>query len=185
MGVVNLRGAQRVVILSGIGLVNYALLQPYRARGIHFTGLLGGLVNSRAVGALARRCGGQEEGAEEVALEGMRRANVAMMAWNGLIREIFALAALGYRWLAVWGMGIATGWLVFRAMREGRETAAPKIQPAFPFSLRQALPLGALHLAPRGAVVMAGQWLGTGGFLVVTFLRGRVRSASMTAAVAT
>jgi uncharacterized membrane protein (DUF4010 family) len=187
LGVVNLRGAWLVVVvLSGIGLVNYALLRLYGARGIHFTGLLGGLVNSTAaVGELARRCGGQEGGAEAVALEGMLLANVAMMARNGLILAIFAPAALGHGWLAVGGMVAVTGWLVFRAMRRGRGTAAPEIRLAFPFSLRQALLFGALYLVLRGAVVLAERWLGTGGFLVVAFLGGLVSSASTTAAVAT
>jgi uncharacterized membrane protein (DUF4010 family) len=115
----------------------------------------------------------------------MLLANVAMMARNGLILAIFAPAALGHGWLAVGGMVAVTGWLVFRAMRRGRGTAAPEIRLAFPFSLRQALLFGALYLVLRGAVVLAERWLGTGGFLVVAFLGGLVSSASTTAAVAT
>ncbi|MER3467433.1 MAG: magnesium transporter accessory protein, partial [Thermoflexus sp.] len=103
LGLVNLRAAWLVVvILSAIGLVNYALLRLYGARGIHFTGILGGLVNSTAtVAELARRCRGQAEGVLDRALEGMLLANVAMMIRNGLILGLFAPAALLHGWLAV------------------------------------------------------------------------------------
>jgi uncharacterized membrane protein (DUF4010 family) len=125
MGLVNLRAAWLVVvILSAIGLVNYALLRLYGARGIHFTGILGGLVNSTAtVSELARRCRGQEEKAMDLALEGMLLANIAMMARNGLILGIFAPAALLHGWLAVGLMAGLTGLMVLRILRQNASSA--------------------------------------------------------------
>ena len=187
MGLVNLRAAWLVVvILSAIGLVNYALLRLYGARGIHFTGILGGLVNSTAtVSELARRCRGQEEKAMDLALEGMLLANIAMMARNGLILGIFAPAALLHGWLAVGLMAGLTGLMVLRILRQNASSAAPAIRLAFPFSLRHSLLFGTFYLAIRAAVVLADRFLGPGGFMVATFLGGLVSSASTAAAAAT
>lgn len=187
LGLVNLRAAWLVVvILSAIGLVNYALLRLYGARGIHFTGILGGLVNSTAtVAELARRCRGQAQGVLDRALEGMLLANVAMMIRNGLILGLFAPAALLHGWLAVALMVGATGALIFRILRADNPSAAPTIQLAFPFSLRHSLLFGTFYLVIRSAVVLADRLLGPAGFIVVTFLGGLVSSASTAAAAAT
>src|SRR5581483_5459964 len=37
-----------VIVLAGIGFVNYVLLKIYRTRGMYYTAVLGGLVNSTA-----------------------------------------------------------------------------------------------------------------------------------------
>ncbi len=187
LGLVNLRAAWLVVvILSAIGLVNYALLRLYGARGIHFTGILGGLVNSTAtVSELARRCRGLEAQALDLALEGMLLANIAMMARNGLILGIFAPAALLHGWLAVGLMAALTGLLVLRIMRRDQNSPAPAIQLAFPFSLRHSLLFGTFYLVIRAVVALAERFLGPGGFMVATFLGGLVSSASTAAAVAT
>ncbi|MCS7251979.1 MAG: MgtC/SapB family protein [Thermoflexus sp.] len=187
LGLVNLRSAWLVVvILSAIGLVNYALLRLYGARGIHFTGLLGGLVNSTAtVSELAQRCRGHEGQALDLALEGMLLANIAMMARNGLILGIFAPAALLHGWLAVGLMVGITGLMVFRNLRRNSNSPAPSIRLAFPFSLRHSLLFGMFYLAIRAAVALADRFLGLGGFMGVTFLGGLVSSASTAAAAAT
>ena len=187
MGLINLRAAWLVVVvLSAIGLVNYALLRLYGARGIHFTGILGGLVNSTAtVSELARRCRGQEERTVELALEGMLLANIAMLFRNGLILGIFAPAALLHGWLAAILMAGFSGLLAFRLFRRGSSSSAPVIQLAFPFSLRYGLLFGLFYLLVRVAVVLADHFLGPGGFVVVTFLGGLVSGASTTAAAAT
>jgi len=187
LGLINLRAAWLVVvILSAIGLVNYALLRLYGARGIHFTGLLGGLVNSTAtVAELARRCQGHGEPALDLALEGMLLANIAMMARNGLILGIFAPAALLHGWLAVGLMAAVTGGMALRILRRNQHSPAPAIRLAFPFSLRHSLLFGTFYLVIRAAVALADRFLGPGGFMVVTFLGGLVSSASTAAAAAT
>uniref|UniRef100_UPI002ADE8D07 MgtC/SapB family protein n=1 Tax=Thermoflexus sp. TaxID=1969742 RepID=UPI002ADE8D07 len=187
LGLVNLRAAWLVVvILSAIGLVNYALLRLYGARGIHFTGLLGGLVNSTAtVSELARRCRGHEGQALDLALEGMLLANIAMMARNGLILGIFAPAALLHGWLAVGLMSGITGLMVLRTLQRNPNSPAPSIRLAFPFSLRHSLLFGMFYLVIRAAVALADRFLGLGGFMMVTFLGGLVSSASTAAAAAT
>lgn len=187
LGLIRVREAWLVVvILSAIGLVNYALLRLYGARGIHFTGILGGLVNSTAtVAELARRCGSQEAPAQDRALEGMLLANVAMMARNGLILGIFAPGALLHGWLAVGLMAGITGWMVLRMARRSQQAPGPVIRLAFPFSLRHGLLFGVFYLVIRAAVGLADRFLGPGGFMVVTFLGGLVSSASTAAAAAT
>ncbi len=187
LGLINLRAAWLVVvILSGIGLVNYALLRLYGARGIHFTGILGGLVNSTAtVSELARRCRGQAEEAQALALEGMLLANIAMMARNGLILGIFAPAALLHGWLAVGLMALASGGMALWAVRRDPSSPPLTIRLAFPFSLRHSLLFGVFYLLIRAAVALADRFLGPGGLMAATLLGGLVSSASTAAAVAT
>ena len=184
LGLLNLRAAWMVVVtLSAIGLVNYALLRLYGARGIHFTGILGGLVNSTAtVGELARRC--QEE-TSEVVLEGMLLANIAMVVRNGLIAAIFAPEALTHGWIAVLLMGGTLGLQVLKMVLRSHPKKAVVIQLAFPFSLRQSLMFGMIYLLIRGATVAAEEFLGPRGLLGVMFLGGLVSSASTAAAAAT
>jgi uncharacterized membrane protein (DUF4010 family) len=184
LGLLNLRAAWMVVvILSAIGLVNYALLRLYGARGIHFTGILGGLVNSTAtVGELARRC---QEGNSETVLEGMLLANIAMVARNGFIAAIFVPGILTHGWIAVLLMGSALGLQALKMMLRNHPKKAVVIQLAFPFSLRQSLMFGGIYLLIRSATIAAEEFLGPRGFLGVMFLGGLVSSASTAAAAAT
>jgi uncharacterized membrane protein (DUF4010 family) len=46
-----------VIVIAGIGFVNYVLLKLYGTRGIYLSGFLGGLVNSTAATELARPFG--------------------------------------------------------------------------------------------------------------------------------
>src|SRR5262249_42410317 len=100
---IHLRAAWTVVlVISAIAFANYVLLRIYGTRGVRWTGLLGGLVNSTAtVVELAERARGNPERLSVFALLGMLTANIAMLIRNGLILGIFAPRALTYGSLSV------------------------------------------------------------------------------------
>lgn len=187
MGLVNIRAAWLVVVvLSAIGLVNYVLLRLYGLRGIRFTGILGGLVNSTAtVAELAQKSNGQGEGVGAVALEGMLLANIAMVLRNGAILGIFAPRALLHGWFPVGLMLLATVLFALSISREHGRDISTTVELSFPFSLRHGLLFGLIYLAISVAAVLAKRYLGSLGFFAVTTLGGLASSASTSAAAAT
>src|SRR5256712_3288050 len=91
-----------VLVISAIAFANYILLRLYGTRGIRWTGLLGGLVNSTAtVAELASRARANPARLSVFALLGMLTANSAMLIRNGLILGIFDPHALAYGWISV------------------------------------------------------------------------------------
>ncbi|HEV2439016.1 MAG TPA: MgtC/SapB family protein [bacterium] len=179
--VVDLRAAWTVVlVISAIAFVNYVLLRLYGTRGIRWTGLLGGLVNSTAtVAELAHRAR-QNAALSAFALLGMLTADVAMLLRNGLILAIFDLRALSHGWLAVGVMLAASALLAARIHVPERETAPLEMRS--PISLRHALTFGVVFVAITVAGQLAFRWLGQPGFLLVSIVGGAVSSASTSAA---
>ena len=181
-GMVNLRAAWTVVlVISGIAFANYILLRLYGTRGIRWTGLLGGLVNSTAtVAELAGRSRTDPARLSAFALPGMLTASTAMLIRNGLILGIFDRQALAYGWLSVGCMLAVSVLLIGRIRVRDADTAPLHLQS--PISVRQAFTFGALFLIITLAAEMANRLLGQAGFLLVALLGGLVSSASTTAA---
>lgn len=179
--VIDLRAAWTVVlVISAIAFGNYILLRLYGTRGIRWTGLLGGLVNSTAtVAELASRARGHPKLAVFAVL-GMLTADTAMLLRNGLILAIFDLRALTYGWLAVGVMLAASAYLATRVHVAETETAPLAMRS--PISLRHALTFGVVFVAITLAGQLAFRWLGQPGFLLVSLLGGLVSSASTSAA---
>lgn len=181
-GLIDLRAAWTVVlVISAIAFTNYILLRLYGTRGIRWTGLLGGLVNSTAtVAELANRARSDPSRLSVFALLGMLTANTAMLVRNGFILGIFDTKALAYGWLAVGLMLLASAVVTLRIRVPEEETAPLKMQS--PISIRHALMFGGLFLLITVAAEVAHLWLGQPGFLIVAALGGLVSSASTSAA---
>jgi len=179
---IDLRAAWTVVlVISAIAFGNYVLLRLYGTRGIRWTGLLGGLVNSTAtVAELAQRAKGDPERLSAFAMLGMLTADTAMLLRNGFILGVFDVSALSYGWLAVSVMLAASALLAARIRIPETETAP--LQMRSPISLRHALTFGVVFVAISLAGQIAFRWLGQPGFLVVAILGGLVSSASTSAA---
>lgn len=178
---IDLRAAWTVVlVISGIAFTNYILLRIYGTRGIRWTGLLGGLVNSTAtVAELASRARSDPR-LSVFALLGMLTANSAMLIRNGLILGIFASQALAYGWMSVALMLLASVVATSRIHIQDKETAPLRIQS--PISLLHALSFGLLFVLITLTAQVARKLLGPAGFLLVTTLGGLVSSASTSAA---
>ena len=179
---VDLRSAWTVVlVISAIAFANYVLLRIYGTRGIRWTGLLGGLVNSTAtVAELSSRCRADPARLSVFAVLGMLTADTAMLIRNGLILGIFAPLALAYGWVSVGLMLAASILVASRIHVEDMETAPLRIQS--PISLRYALQFGALFLIITLAGELATRHFGQAGFLLVAVIGGLVSSASTSAA---
>jgi uncharacterized membrane protein (DUF4010 family) len=179
---IDLRAAWTVVlVISAIAFVNYVLLRIYGTRGIRWTGLLGGLVNSTAtVAELASRARGDPDRLSVFALLGMLSANTAMLIRNGLILGIFARQALAYGWLSVLFMLLVT--IITTNRIHVAESGTAPLRISSPISVRHALTFGALFVVITLTAELANRTFGQAGFLLVSALGGLVSSASTSAA---
>jgi uncharacterized membrane protein (DUF4010 family) len=184
-GLVNLREAWVAVLaISAIGFLNYLILRIRGARGIGWTGLLGGFVNSRAVAVeLARQARGDPSRFWPFARFGILAANAAMIVRNTLILALFAPPALRWGWLPLALMFAAS--LILAAVHRTRSVDHINLQLESPVSLKPVLAFGLVFLAIGTVGEIAQRVLGHVGFVLVAVLGGVVSSASSVVAAAT
>ena len=198
-GLVDPRAAWITVILvAALGFTNYVLLKLYGARGIEFTGFLGGLVNSTVtVAELTERARNNNGNFTNIAYRGVILATTAMLVRNAVIlgllapfalmNAIFALA------LMIAGASIAITWRRTDthdsessrddpSIESSETTLLPTLQS--PFSLTAAFKFGIIFLALDVAGTLAQRALGETGFYLVSAVGGLVSSASAVASAA-
>ena len=196
-----------VVLIAALGFVNYILLNLYGARGIEFTGFLGGLVNSTAtVTELATRVREGNGQLGEVAYRGIVLSMAAMLVRNGIILGLLApeafasasaplalmlagtvAAALWDRrrlWLPNAKEAAAAGEAGAASGAPVKRVTGPTPVVSSPFSLASALKFGAMFLALQIAATLAERFLGEGGLYVFSAAGGIVSSASTVASAA-
>ncbi|SRR5579871_129192 len=182
-GLMNVRDAWiGVLAISGVGFLNYIVLRLWGARGVAWTGLLGGFVNSRAVAVELATRARADPRLWPFALFGILAANVAMVMRNMLI--LTALAPATWRWSATaFACMLATSaTLALIARRRARH--AVDLKPGTPVALRHVLAFGVIFLMIGTAGDLAQRILGHTGFLIVTVVGGLVSSASSVVATA-
>ena len=172
-----------VVVIAGIGFLNYVLLRLYGTRGVYYAAALGGLVNSTATAAeLSAQYRGREELAQQ-AVAVLLLTNIAMFVRNIVILAIFAPRAVGS---AAWPLGAMTAatilWIL--AKRGDRHQPSEPLKLASPVSLKRVLKFSLAFLGLSCAGTLAERFLGSFGFLTVSALGGLVSSASTTATAA-
>jgi uncharacterized membrane protein (DUF4010 family) len=89
-----------VIIVAGLGFANYVLLRFFSHRGLYYTAILGGLVNSTAtVAELSRTVlsGEAEESSTVVAL--VLLTSIAMFVRNLVILAIFSPSSVS---ITIW-----------------------------------------------------------------------------------
>jgi len=179
-----------VILIAGIGFVNYTLWKLYGTRGTELSGFLGGLVNSNfTVIELSSRV--QKVGAAfvESAFRGILLATTAMLVRNaGLLLILAPLALVGS--LAAFGLMLLTSSaLVLLSYRQRRqptdEENAVKLELDLPFSLPQALKYGVVFLLLHVLGGVTQREFGDVGFYFVSVVGGLMSSASAVAAAAT
>jgi uncharacterized membrane protein (DUF4010 family) len=199
LGLVDPRAAWITVILvAALGFTNYILLKLYGARGIEFTGFLGGLVNSTVtVAELTERARTNNDTFTHVAYRGVILATTAMLVRNAVILGLLAPLALINAAIAlvlmIAGASIAIFWWRTDAHDIESHRDEPRIDsssttllPALesPFSLTAAFKFGVIFLALDIAGTLAQRSLGETGFYVVSAVGGLVSSASAVASAA-
>jgi uncharacterized membrane protein (DUF4010 family) len=173
-----------VIVVAGLGFANYVLLRIFSNRGLYYTAVLGGLVNSTAtVAELARTVSAATETTNTlVAL--VLLTSIAMFVRNLVILAIFAPAAVS---IAVWPLLAMTAGAVLFAWKERARGDQPvsSLRIDSPVSLRHVLNFGAFFVLMEIVGTIGARYLGKFGFLVLSLLGGTVSSASTTAAAAT
>ena len=169
-----------VIVIAALGFVNYVLLKIYGSRGLYYTAVLGGMVNSTAT---------------ILELAGYFRANIslaaiinlltilAMFVRNLLILAIFARAAVPGAAAPLGAMTLAA--LVFLWRHKGsRQDPIGELKLSSPVALGKVFKFGLLFLVIEIAGSLAERYLGHFGFLLVSVVGGFVSSASTVGAAA-
>ena len=181
-----------VILIAGIGFVNYVLWKKYGARGIAMAGFLGGLVNSSVtVNELATRAADSGTPSQLAAsYQGIMLATAAMTIRNAVILALLApsaavLAAASYALMLVASV-------LYGGSRAIDATAPVSGGPppgenalAMPFSLWSAIKFGFIFLALHVAGAMTQKYFGDIGFYATSLVGGTVSSASAVAAAGT
>jgi uncharacterized membrane protein (DUF4010 family) len=178
-----------VLLIAGIGSVNYVLWKLYGERGIDISGFLGGLINSNfTIIELTRYVKESNGQGWQMARRGILIATTAMLARNGTLLAVLAPVALKGAALPLAAMCLVSVCLVLFGIRFGMvqqsEDESLQISYDLPFSLPIALRYGALFLVLHVASKIAQQTFGDGGFYVVSALGGLLSSASAVASAA-
>jgi uncharacterized membrane protein (DUF4010 family) len=173
-----------VIIVAALNFVNYVLLRQFGAKGIRYSAILGGLVNSAATSLLL----GQEVKNDAELASGITidfvLSDVAMIIRNGVLVAIFSwlagpqtsLATL----IALGPMAVAAGiiaLILFLRTRKASPAPTQTMPLKSPLALRSVLEFGVLFF---GLTVIGGaaqKLLGALGFLVVAVV-GALASAA-------
>lgn len=175
-----------VIIIAGIGFVNYILMRLLGARGLEITAFFGGLVNSRKVivelGTRLKEIG---PGILNSVQRGIMLATGAMLIRNGMIVAVLASQAVVQCVIPLVMMLLVCMVLWRRApARERIPTDMPALQVESPFKLSAALKFGLVFLILNVAGALAQRHAGTGSFYFVSIAGGLLSSASSIAAAA-
>jgi len=177
-----------VILIAGIGFVNYILWKLYGTRGIQLAGFLSGLVNSSVtvteLAARARETNGQ---LNSVAYRGVVLATAAMLIRNAIILGILAPRALLASLLSILFMLVTC--VIFGLKRTGPWTEnasadVPVMKLESPFSLITALKFGLLFLLIQIVGLIAQKGIGEFGIYGVSLVGGMFSSSSSVAAAA-
>jgi uncharacterized membrane protein (DUF4010 family) len=174
-----------VIVVAGLGFANYVLLRIFSSRGLYYTAVLGGLVNSTAtVAELSRIVLSGESDASGTVVALVLLTSVAMFVRNLVILAIFAPAAVSIALGPLLAMTV--GALIFAWKKRDRGTEPVRsLRLDSPVSLRHVLNLGGLFVIMEIVGTIGARFLGKFGFLALSLLGGMVSSASTTAAAAT
>lgn len=174
---VNLRQSWiTVIVIASIAFVNYVLLRLYSTRGLYWTAVLGGLVNSRAAVAELMTAGTGSRTTAVVVL-----VTLAMFARNVVLLALFDRRALLTAVGPIFAMACVA--LLIRTGRRGDEPGC-ELTLGSPVSLRRVLVYGVLFVAIQVAGTLAQRAFGSVGFLVASGISGIASSASAAAAAA-
>jgi len=178
-----------VILIAGIGFVNYILWKIYGERGIELTGFLGGLVNSSvATRELAQRAKEMPGQMTHVVYRGILLAMAAMLIRNAVLLAIFAPSALRASALAFSLMLGTSAILAFLSRRPSAsaesESNPPLLNLQSPFSLKSALKFGLILVVIQIAGIFGQQMLGQLGMYITSLLGGLFSSSSAVAAAA-
>ncbi|MGB6545285.1 MAG: DUF4010 domain-containing protein [Candidatus Acidiferrales bacterium] len=176
-----------VVVIAGIGFVNYLLLKLYGRRGFYVSGFLGGLVNSSAAAVELAKPLGADGMPSGIAVAALLATIVAMFARNLLILALFAPSAVisaAGPLIAMTVVALLFAWRAIRRARAGANGVSAPIQLESPVSLKRVLTFAGLFVLIQIVSTLVERYFGKFGFWGISVLGGLVSSASTSAAAA-
>ncbi|MEO8956298.1 MAG: DUF4010 domain-containing protein [Ktedonobacteraceae bacterium] len=181
-----------VIIDSALSFVNYVLLRQLGMKGMRYSAILGGLVNSAATSALL---GEELKVSPEFAAAApsdFLLADLAMILRNGVLVAIFSWAAGLQATIAVaivlgpmLLMSIILSIIIF--IRASHKTQPPSQKPPLtsPLALRSVLSFSLLFFSLTVVSGLAQRFFGAIGFLAVVVLGALASAASSSVLVGT
>jgi uncharacterized membrane protein (DUF4010 family) len=175
-----------VIIIAGIGFVNYILMRLLGVRGLELTAFFGGLINSRKVIVeLGTRLKEVGPPLLEAVQRGIMLATGAMLIRNGLIVAALATHAAVRCVIPLLLMLLVSIVLWRRTARNAAAETQPQVlRVESPFKLSAALKFGLVFLVLNVAGALAQRHFGTASFYFVSVAGGLLSSASSIAAAA-
>ena len=173
-----------IILISTIGFVNYILLRRFSARGLYYTAIFGGLVNSTAsIAELTTLLRDSGENGEAQAGTVNLLTVISMFARNLVLLSIFDLSA---GLMALWPMlAMACAATIFIWWRKAVTTEAPSLHLRSPLELQKVASFGLLFVLIQTGGSLGQKLLGSSGVVAVSVIGGLASSASSTAAAAT
>ncbi|GAC1636020.1 MAG: hypothetical protein NVS4B7_21920 [Ktedonobacteraceae bacterium] len=181
-----------VIVVSALSFLNYVLLRQYGMKGMRYSAILGGLVNSAAVSILlGQQLKGDPEAAATVP-SNFLLADLAMIFRNGALVAIFSWAAgpaASIATLIVLGpMMVITAILallsLLRSARKNQQSSHP-IPLRSPLDLRSVLRFGVLFFLLTVLSGLGELFFGAIGFLIVVVVGALASAASSAVLVGT
>jgi uncharacterized membrane protein (DUF4010 family) len=176
-----------VILIAGLGFLNYILWKIYGPRGVDIASFLGGLVNSTAtVAELSHRVKESDGTLLAVVYRGAILATAAMLMRNSLLLAILAWPALVSSLIPMALMISGSAVFVWRTLKDRlAEAQSPKLNLEQPFSLTAALRFGLIFLGLHVTGTLAQRYFGRFGFYAVSIAGGMLSSASAVAVAGT
>jgi uncharacterized membrane protein (DUF4010 family) len=169
-----------VIVVAGLGFFNYVLLRLYSTRGLYWSAVLGGLVNSTAaVAELSTSLAGS--GLVGMTVIVVLLTVIAMFVRNLVLLAIFAPAAVLTAIGPLSLMGGVVALVLWRSRADG-QVKSGQLSLSSPLSLVRVLEFGALFVLIEVLGNVAHRFYGTLGFLGVSAIGGLISSASATVA---
>ncbi|AXQ29082.1 MgtC/SapB family protein [Solimonas sp. K1W22B-7] len=162
-----------VVLISGLGLVSYAVLRIVgQEKGTPLLGILGGLVSSTATTLAFSRHIKAQAALQPVALFVILLANLVVLLRLAVLAAVVAPTVLP-ELLPVLGLGAAAGLvLTWRGWRRLGGGQAPELEMRNPSEMRIALTFAAFYAVVLLAVAWLNDIAGVGGVYLAAALSG-------------
>jgi uncharacterized membrane protein (DUF4010 family) len=172
-----------VIVIAAIGFINYVLLRIYSNRGLLYTAVLGGLVNSTAtIAELASWLRDASPATQRTATFFNFVTIVAMFARNLFLLAIFAPQSAMVAALPIAAMSCLAALFVWLTRSASHPDGELKLSS--PLSIRKLVSFGTLFLLIEITGAIGKRYLGHYGLAIVSLLGGLVSSASTAAAAA-
>lgn len=174
-----------IVVIAALGFVNYVLLKSYGSRGLNYSAILGGLVNSTAaIVELAGSIKNQPGDIATLAVTVDLLTVVAMFVRNLIILAIFAPPAVVSAAGPMIVMILAAAVYIWGG-RKNQQGNDGIVQLSSPLSLTKVFQFGFIFVTIEIAGSLGQRYFGHLGFLLVSLIGGLVSSASTVGAAAT